>query len=63
MSLKKFFPHEELYKFCKEKIRKNCFNRIMKLNAEEGLQTEDSENVLNKLLCVILYLCLKKNRH
>lgn len=45
-----FFPHEELYKFCKEKIRKECFDRIMKFVDEEGLQMEDNENVLNKLL-------------
>ena len=33
----------------------------MKLSTEEGLQTEDSENVLNKLLLrYILYLCLKE---
>ncbi|HHU76866.1 MAG TPA: DUF721 domain-containing protein [Firmicutes bacterium] len=45
-----YFPGEELFKFCKEKIRKDCFDRIMKFVDDEGLQAGDHENILKRLL-------------
>jgi hypothetical protein len=50
--LKEWFfpPREELFNFCKEKIRKKYFNRIMDLVTEEGVQKECSDNSLNELI-------------
>ncbi len=48
---KSFFPlREELFKFCKEKIRKKYFDDIMMFLTDEGWQKEDRNTVLSKLL-------------